>query len=311
MEPEIKKAITELGLEHVSFDAPLAGLTTFGLGGPAEVLAEPDSPEELTRLMHFIRAQDIPWFILGGGSNLLVRDGGVPGVVIRLGHGFAEIKIAVQEDHIALEAGAAAPTAQIVSLCRREGYAGLEFLAGIPGWIGGAVAMNAGTHEGQILDRVIRITCLNRDAELESTLRKDLVADYRSLELPEGTIILGVEFRLEQAAPEAVEAKVKDNLARRSATQPKGVKSAGCIFKNPAGDYAGRLIDEAGLKGKSAGRAWVSEDHANFIVHRGKATAEQVLRLIERVRQTILDKYNVELETEIRVVGVDREEAAE
>ena len=311
MEPEIKKAIAELGLGRITFDAPLADLTTFGLGGPAEVLAEPESLEELTRLMRFIRAQDIHWFILGGGSNLLIRDGGVPGVVIRLGQGFARINTDVREDHVVLDVGAAAPTAQLVSLCRREGYAGLECLAGIPGWVGGALAMNAGTNEGRIMDRVARITLLNRDAEVESIPRDNLKADYRTLELTEGSIILGVELRLSMGTPEAVESKVRESLTRRSASQPKGVKSAGCIFKNPSGDFAGRLIDEAGLKGKSVGRAWVSEDHANFIVHRGKATADQVLRLIDRVRQTVSDKYHVELEAEIRIVGVDREEVSE
>lgn len=311
MEPEIKKALIELGAGRIALDASLADLTTFGLGGPAAALAEPDTLEELTRLMQFIHAQDLPWFILGGGSNILVRDGGFPGVAVRLGRGFAEVTANADGGQILVRAGASTPTAQLLAFCRREGYAGLEFLAGIPGWIGGALVMNAGTHDGQIMDRVTRVTCLNQDAGIEDIPREQLKAGYRKLELPEGVIILGAEFRLEASTPEAVDAKVKDNLARRASTQPKGVKSAGCIFKNPPGDYAGRLIDEAGLKGKSAGRAWVSDEHANFIVHRGKATAGQVLRLIDRVRQTVLEKYRVELETEIRIVGVDGEEATE
>ncbi|MEW6266476.1 MAG: UDP-N-acetylmuramate dehydrogenase [Thermodesulfobacteriota bacterium] len=306
MTPAVKEKLTALLPGRVKFDASLAEMTTFGLGGPAETLAEPDSPEELAGLLGLVRAELLPSFILGGGSNVLFRDGGFPGVVIRLGRGFADLKtIAGEGDEVLIEAGAAAATAALVRLTRRQGLSGLEFMAGLPGWVGGALAMNAGTREAGIVDAVQRLEIMASDLEVRRLEKGEIKSRYRGLDLPEGAVILKAVFGLKRGRPELVEAKVLEVLAARRASQPRGVKSAGCVFKNPPGEAAGRLIDRAGLKGRRKGGAWVAEEHANFIVHRGQATAGQVIGLLEEVRTVVREKFAVELEPEIKIVGRD------
>ena len=308
MKKEVKDRLNKLMPGRVQFNAGLAPLTTFRLGGPAAALAEPDSMEELTGLLEVLRQSGQPWFILGGGSNVLFRDGGFKGVVLRLGRHFSKVTVTGADGpDVFVEAGAAAPTASLVRLCRRQGLAGLEFLAGIPGWIGGALAMNAGAQSGQICQAVTRIDLMTPDQGLLALSGPDIKAVYRSLELPEGAVILKAAFRLKQSRPEAVEALVRDILARRRAGQPQGVRSAGCIFRNPVGDAAGRLIDQAGLKGRRQGQAWVAREHANFIVHRGQARSEDVVGLVETVRSEVKARFGVDLEPEIKIVGSDVE----
>jgi len=293
-----------LAPNRVSFEVPLAAMTTFGLGGPAEALVEPETVDELLRILEYIRGRRLSWFILGGGSNVLAGDGGFAGVIVRLGKGFSGLRILERrDDRVYIEAGASAATAALLTLARREGLSGVEFLAGIPGWVGGALAMNAGGRDGSIIQAVDRLTLVVAGGRAEEWERGRLRAEYRRLDLPEGAVIVRAVLALTPDAPEAVEARVKDILDRRSATQPRGLRSAGCVFKNPAGDSAGRLIDAAGLKGRRVGSAWVAEEHANFIVHRGKATAAQVMKLIEEVRSEVDNRFGVRLEPEIRIIG--------
>lgn len=308
MRPETKENLSRLARGRVRFEAPLADLTTFGLGGPAAALVEPDSIEELSGVLDFVRTEGLPLFILGGGSNVLVLDGGYPGVVLRLGPGFGQLSVrGPSGKEVRVEAGAAAPTSALVALTRREGLSGLEFLAGIPGWVGGALAMNAGGYGGQITQAVLGLTLIRADGRIEEVDREGIKASYRSLELPEGAVILKALFSLVPVAPETVSRRVEEILAKRQASLPRGVKSAGCIFKNPPGRPAGRLIDQTGLKGLRAGQAWVAEEHANFIVHQGRATATEVIELIETVRAAVRDKFDVDLETEIKIIGQGRE----
>ena len=308
MKQEVKDRLKRLMPDRVQFHVGLAPLTTFRLGGPAEVLAEPDSVEELTGLLETVQAENLPWFILGGGSNILFRDGGFQGVVVRLGRRFSKIAVTGGDGHeVLVEAGAAAPTSALVKLCRRQGLSGLEFLAGIPGWIGGALAMNAGAQGGEICKAVTRIDLVTLSGTLTTLSGPAIKAAYRGLELPAGAVILKAVFRLQQSEPEAVEALVQDILARRRAVQPKGVRSAGSIFRNPPGDAAGRLIDKAGLKGRRQGQAWVAREHANFIVHGGQARSEDVIGLMNTVRSEVKAKFGVDLEPEVKIIGSDME----
>ena len=299
-----KDALRRLLGDRVVFDQPLAGHTTFGLGGPAWALVRPDDVEELARLLAFLKSERLPWFVLGGGSNVLCRDGGFNGVIVRLGEGFSGLDLEETEDGSRrLAAGAAASTAKMVSLCRREGLSGLEFMAGIPGTVGGALAMNAGTRRGAAGDALVRMEVMDAGGMRRVFERAELCFGYRRLGLAAGTIIVRGIFHLVKTGADEVEAAVREVLEQRSSTQPKGVRSAGCVFRNPPGDSAGRLIDRAGLKGSRRGGAWVAEEHANFIVHDGRASAADVLGLLDTVRSTVLERFGVELEPEIVILG--------
>ena len=308
MEQDIKMSLEQLAPGHVTFDAPLAPLTTFGLGGPAAALVEPGSIAGLAGVIKFARTKKLPLFLLAAGSNVLFRDGGFPGVVIKLGPEFAKLKLRPSEgDQVTVEAGAAVPLARLVNLFREEGLSGLEFLAGIPGSVGGALNMNAGAFGGAISDALSNLEFLNAESRLEVKSRNQLSFSYRHLDLPEGSIILKALFRLTRSTPSQVRNKIRKYLDSRRAKQPTGLKSAGSVFKNPPVAPAGKLIDQAGLKGLTVGQAWISEKHANFIVHRGQARAGDVIKLIELVQAEIKKRFNVDLKTEIKIEGVDKE----
>ena len=290
----------------VRYNAPLAPLTTFRLGGPAAVLTEPDSIEELSGVLEAVRRQECPLFVLGGGSNVLFRDGGFPGVVLRLGPSFSTISVLRdQDDEILVEAGASCSSSELLALCRKKGWAGLECLAGIPGRVGGALAMNAGAG-GQIGDAIWTLEIMEPAGRVVRLSAGEINFTYRRLDLPAGSVILKGVFRLEPDEPARVEARIKELLRLRGG-QPRGVLSAGSVFKNPEGRAAGKLIDLAGFKGYGLGQAWVAREHANFIVHRGQARAVQVIELIEIIRNEVKKKFGVELETEIKIVGTDEE----
>jgi len=290
--------------DRADLDAPLAPLTTFGLGGPAEVLVRPESVDELARVLKFIRAEDLPFFVLGGGSNVLFRDGGFPGVVIQLGRAFARITpVESVGPEVLVEAGAAASLARLVNWTRNKGLSGIEFLAGIPGWVGGALVMNAGAQGGEISQAVRSITVIDQEGRIEELVRAQLRFEYRRLDLPQGAVILKGLFALRPSDPDEVKARIREVLVRRRTGQPQGLKSAGCVFKNPPDQAAGRLIEMAGLKGRTVGQAWVAQEHANFIVHRGRATAGEVLDLLDLVRAEVKARFGVELEPEIKIVG--------
>ena len=305
----LEKSIKERLLSacaRVRFDAPLAPLTTWRLGGPAAALAEPESVGELAALVRDAGSADLPWWVLGGGSNVLVRDGGYAGLVIRLGRGFSAIRRLPEEapdGAIRVEAGASARLASLMGFCQREGLTGLEFLVGIPGWAGGALAMNAGAHGDEIRARVERVHMLGRDGGVLDLDAGRLTWRYRALELPESGVILGAVFRLRPARPDAVAAAMAGFMEQRKRAQPRGVRSAGCVFRNPPEESAGRLIDRAGLKGRRRGAAWVAREHANFIVHAGDARSRDVTGLMDEVRDAVRERFGVALETEVLVIG--------
>jgi UDP-N-acetylmuramate dehydrogenase len=286
------------GFEKIVREAePLAPHTWFHLGGPAEYFAEPNTVEELAALVRRCHDDGIPIRVLGGGSNLLVRDDGVSGVVVRLSAApFNEISL---QGRI-VTAGGGARLGHVVSTVVREGMAGLEPLVGIPGTIGGALHGNTGSRGGDIGQWTCRATVMTRSGEVLQREREDLVFSYRQSSLDE-LVILGCQFQLDEEDPQELTKRMQKLWIVKKASQPLGHQSAGCIFKNPRGISAGMLVDQAGLKGTRVGGAEVSDRHANFIVADAEATSADVLKLIELVRSRVAERLGVELETEIEI----------
>ncbi|MDP6802343.1 MAG: UDP-N-acetylmuramate dehydrogenase [Gemmatimonadota bacterium] len=277
-------------------------LTTLRIGGPADILVTPQTLEGLATLRAHLTEADETVLVLGNGSNLLVADAGFEGVVVRVSGtlgGMALVEPGV------LEIGAGSPWGSILREAARAGWAGLEFGAGIPGTWGGAVATNAGTRAGQTSDVLISVTGVDREGAVRTLPARDLSMAYRECRLPDGFIIASGRVAVEEDDPERVGAAIEELWARRRRDQPDRARSAGCMFKNPPGESAGRLIDQAGLKGATEGGACVSREHGNFLINRnGEATASDVLRLIERIRERVVAVHGVELELEVKLVGV-------
>ncbi|HEX4130978.1 MAG TPA: UDP-N-acetylmuramate dehydrogenase [Pirellulales bacterium] len=286
------------GFERIVRQAePLAEHTWFRLGGAAEFFAEPETVDELAELARRCRDQSMPIRLLGGGSNILVRDEGVRGLVVRLsGDQFSNIEV----QGTTLRVGAAAKLGHAISTAVAAGLAGIETLVGVPGTIGGALHGNAGGRGGDIGQWTSRATVLTRSGELIERSREDLVFAYRQSSLDE-LVILSAEFALERDDPDELTKRMQKQWIAKRASQPLGHQSAGCIFKNPSGMSAGMLIDQAGLKGVRVGGAEVSDRHANFIVAGENCTSKDVLQLIEMVRKRVAERLGVELETEIEI----------
>ena len=281
----------------VSFNASLGDYTSFKIGGPADVVVEPSDVEDVRRLVLQARRKKIPLFVVGG-TNVLIRDGGIRGIVVSL----AKLRAVKDEPGHVLyaEGGVGMPT--LIGYAIRRSLAGLEWAAGIPGTVGGCVVMNAGTRLGEMKDSVKAVRIVKMNGEVEDLAASDIRFDYRRAHLPNG-IVVGVWLQLRQGVREEIERVVKDYLHYRRDTQPLTMPSAGCVFKNPPKDSAGRLIEAAGLKGFRVGDAEVSLKHGNFIVNRGQATAADVIALIGKVRQAIKRQFGVRLDLELKIVG--------
>ncbi len=281
----------------VRFHEPMSLHTSFRIGGPADAYIEPENEAALCRLMAQARRARVPVFVMGG-TNLLVRDGGIRGIVIRL------TKLDRIEEHegglLYVEGGVGMPRLLKHALQRR--LAGLEFAAGIPGTLAGSVVMNAGTRLGEMRDVVERVRMVTHDGEIRELSADEAGFEYRRTRLPSG-IVAGAWLRLRWDPRARMDSVVKESLRRRKATQPLALPNAGCVFKNPGGDPAGLLIEAAGLKGAQVGDAQVSTLHANFIVNRGRATARDVLSLIRKVGRTVERTAGVTLQLEVRIVG--------
>ena len=281
-------------------DVPMARYTTWRVGGPAETVYEPADAADLAEFMASAqRSESLLW--LGLGSNLLVRDGGVRGSVIRLHRGLGDI-----EDCGAgrVRAGAGVPCAKLARWCAKHGYAGGAFFAGIPGTVGGALAMNAGAWGGETWTQVTAVQTVDREGVLRERGLEDFQTGYRHTQGPtdEWFTAAWLEF-VPGGDPDALQTEMRGLLGERADTQPTGLPSGGSVFRNPPGDHAARLIEAAGLKGTQEGGAWVSDKHANFIVHRGEARAADIERLIRRIQQTVKETAGVELVPEVRIVG--------
>jgi UDP-N-acetylmuramate dehydrogenase len=283
--------------QFVKQSEPLAPHTWFHLGGPAQFFAEPQSIEDLRTLVTRARDEGLPARLLGGGSNILVRDEGVSGLVIRLSAPvFNEITVSKQT----VTAGGGAKLGHAINVSVREGLAGLETLVGIPGTIGGALHGNAGSRGGDIGQWTMQATVMTRAGEIITRTREELVFAYRESSLDE-LVILGARFELEPENPEELTKRMQKQWIIKKAAQPLGHQSAGCIFKNPRGMSAGMLIEQAGLKNTRIGGAEVSQRHANFIVADENASSADVLKLIDLVRERVEERLGVVLETEIEI----------
>lgn len=287
---------------RVRTDFELARLTTFKIGGPVSVLVTPESEEALAAAMGPVLDSGQPVAILGNGSNLLIADAGFPGVVLRVGSSLGGV---TPDGDAVLRVGAGSLWSKVLHFLQKEGWTGLEFGAGIPGTVGGAVATNAGTRGGETADRLLDVRGVGPDGEIRTIARDDIPFVYRKGPLPEGFVVMSIRFSAERADPERITTTIQGYQAERRRDQPEREPSAGCMFKNPPGQSAGRLIDEAGLKGITEGAAIVSRVHGNFIINQGGATSDDVLRLVNRIRERILAEHGVELELEVRLVGLE------
>ncbi len=279
-------------------EASLADTSWFRVGGPAEVLYKPADAEDLAQ---FIRAvpKDIPLTILGVGSNVIVRDGGIDGVVIRLGRGFTELS--VEGDR--LIAGAANLDVNVAQFAAEHGRAGLEFLIGIPGGIGGALAMNAGAYGSEIQDVLIEAEAVSPQGEVKTLPVEELRYAYRHCGLGEGWIFTKAVFHTGTGDPEAIKARMAEISSAREATQPVRERTGGSTFKNPSGHKAWELIDAADCRGMIRGKAQVSEKHCNFLINTGGASAADLIALGEAVRDKVKIHCGIELEWEIKFIG--------
>ena len=302
MDAYIKERMKEIGGEAILFDAPMSQYTTFRVWGNVEAMYRCGNVEELKEMVAFLIDEGIPYLILGAGSNLLVRDGGLDGVAIVLDGSFASIEDTnMAEPHIV--AGAGLLLDKLVDLCTERGLAGVEFLAGIPGTVGGAVAMNAGSEGREIKDVIGEVTVLTRCGVVERRDRLGLSFTYRGLDLGMGEIVLNARLNLKFDKPASIRKRVMSRVKRRKDRFPLDMASAGSVFKNPEADHAGRLIDAVGLKGKRVGGARISPKHANFIVSTGKASASDIVALVDLAMAKVREIFGIQLIPEIKIVG--------
>ena len=280
-------------------DVPMARMTTWGTGGHADRVYAPADVEDLADFLAGLgRDDELLW--VGLGSNLLVRDGGIGGVVIHTARGLGRIE--EPGEHL-VRAGAGVACAKLARHFAGKGHAGGEFLAGIPGTIGGALAMNAGAHGAETWDLVHRVETVDRSGRRRWRARDEFEVGYRTVGGRAGEWFTRAELELEPANPAEVRARTRRLIRARAASQPVGQRSCGSVFRNPRGDHAGRLVDACGLKGARIGGAVVSEKHGNFIVNEGTASSADIEALIEMVRSRVRDETGVDLEPEVRVVG--------
>lgn len=285
---------------------PLDRHTTFRVGGPVVCLARPRNEDALVRLLEEIRTFRIPCLLLGAGSNILPPDEPWDVLVLQLSRCCSQIHPlqGFGTDEMGFSVGAGVRVARWLRFCLQNGLGGQEILAGIPGTIGGALVMNAGTTEGCIAESLLWMDILDEDCRRRRILRNEVSPAYRSMGLPQEWIVLGGGFRTRSSPKSFVKARLTELVRRRKRTQPQGWPSAGCIFKNPPGASAGALIDRSGLKGMRFGDAQISEKHANWIVNRGKARARDILELIGYVEEKVHEAFGIRLEREIKVVGL-------
>ena len=284
----------------VKIDERLSKHTTWKIGGPADLLVEPSSREGLIKTMSFIREKQIPWRAIGRGSNILVSDEGLEGITIKLGKGMDAL--AVDDELVTVAAGY--PLVKLATLISRQGLSGLEFAGGIPGSVGGAVFMNAGAHGSDIAAIFVKALILFEDGRLEWLSHEEMAFSYRTSTLQrELAICIEAVFKLKKGDRAEIVSRMQENKAYRKKSQPYSYPTCGSVFRNPLPNYAGNLIEEAGLKGHQIGGAQISDIHANFIVNVDSAKAQDVLDLIQHVQTVIYEKRKIRMETEVELFG--------
>ncbi len=300
MAEQYKLLFVESFKGRVLFNVPMREYTTLKIGGPADVMAFPRDEADLKHLLSFAGTKGFRVYVIGGGSNMLVRDGGIRGIVVNITEGFTDVSWMDEERAVV---GAGVRLSALSRECAERGLGGLEFATGIPATVGGAVCMNAGAYGGEMKDVVEGIEVIGHRGRKGFIPAGKLKFSYRYAELPEGAVIVNVHMKFRKTNKKAIEERTREFKRRRDATTPTGLPSAGSIFKNPDGIPAGKLIEEAGLKGVSSGDAKISEVHANYIVNTGNARAADVLNLIALMRDRVFAKTGIMLEPEIKVIG--------
>lgn len=298
---ELIAKLKELNIGSVKENEPLANHTTMKIGGPADLFIEPSSIENVKKTMELINKDHLTWTAIGRGSNLLVSDQGIEGVVIKLGTKLANLEI----NGDVIKVGGGHSLVSLSTQISRKGFSGLEFASGIPGSVGGAVYMNAGAHGSDISKVLTKALILFEDGVLEWLTNEEMLFSYRTsiLQKIRPGIVVEAEFQLKEGDKEIIYAEMQKNKDYRKETQPWNFPCAGSIFRNPLPNYAGKLIEDAGLKGFAIGGAKVSEMHGNFIVNTGNAKASDVLALIQHIKETILNLYDIKIETEVEIMG--------
>ena len=301
MNSEIRKMFCDLlGEDRVFTEEAMSQHTTFKIGGPADYFLMPDKGEDVGRVIKICKEKEIPYFILGNGSNLLVGDGGYRGAVIQIYRNMSSVT--VEGNEITAQAGAL--ISAVAAAAKNASLTGFEFAGGIPGTIGGAVVMNAGAYGGEMKDVLTEVTVMNAEGDIFTLPTEELELGYRtSIIKTAGYIVLEAKIRLKEGDPEVIRETMKDLTIRRTTKQPLEYPSAGSTFKRPEGYFAGKLIMDSGLAGYQVGGAQVSEKHCGFVINAGDATARDVRTLMDNVRDIVYKKYGVTLEPEVKFLG--------
>ncbi len=301
---DLRTKIIEAFKGEIRFKEFMSLHTTLRIGGPVDVMVFPDTAMALKDILFFARRERIQTFVLGGGSNLLVGDRGIRGIAISL-RSFRNVEFVkeTKENCVILFVEAGAPLGSLINYSKRHGYSGIEALSGIPGTFGGAIYSNAGSFGTEIKDVLLSIVTMDREGGIRVFKSDEIGFSYRNSNLPDDLIILSGCIILRKDDPELVKIRIKEFLHKKALTQPLSAPSAGCVFKNPEGDTAGRLIDSAGCKGMSVGDIEVSNIHANYFINRGKGTCKDFIRLMVQVRERVRMLSGVLLEPEIKIIG--------
>lgn len=299
--PGLYEAINAIvASDRLYLNAAMKDHTYFRIGGPARLIVDIKNEDELIQVIDILNQRDGLFFVMGNGSNLLVEDQGFPGVILKISQFYDGITI--RDNRVTAQAGVLLST--LSKAIAKASLAGFEFASGIPGTVGGGVTMNAGAYDGEMKDWVTSVRVLTRDLKVLTLTNEAMAFGYRISDVKrKDYIVLQATFELEEGQACDIEAKTKDFTERRTSKQPLALPSAGSMFKRPVGYYAGKLIDDSGLRGVRIGDAQISEKHCGFVVNRGQATCKQVLELIQMVQKVVMDNYGVMLETEVKYLG--------
>ena len=283
----------------ISLNEPLARFTTFRIGGVADYYVEPADAEDVLNMVNYLTKQGVPFYVMGNGSNILISDEGIRGVVINLESAFNELR----HENGKIITGSGVKMAKFVDFCIQNGYGGVEMLAGIPATVGGALVMNAGAYGGETSTYVKEVTAVKKGA-IKHLTKQECDFTYRGSSL-KGSVILEARFELPEGNKDEISKRRKELLIKRNEAQPVEIPNAGCIFKNPKDDFAAKLVEESGLKGVSFGGAMVSPKHSNFIVNQDGASANDVIELIKIIKKKVKDKTGIDLELEVKLIGFE------
>lgn len=304
MNNSLFETIEKNTLAEVAINEPLSKHTTYGIGGPAEIMVFPENKTDLIQIIRTARKMNQPVSILGSGSNILISDDGIKGVVVSLKNTLKLIEIENQK----LYAECGSMLGRIVKQAVKHNLIGLENLNGVPGTLGGALVMNAGAWGGEISENLVQVELIDEDGKLRYLKKNEINFSYRQSSFNKKDILLSAEFLLKKADKEIINKNFVEAQTGRKSTQPLNKRSAGSLFKNPKGHSAGKLIDEAGLKGFSIGQAKISDKHANFFINEGNASSKDMLQLIKKAHQTVKEKFNINLELEVKLMGFNKSE---